>query len=112
MLIEHVDAAESFDGKRDDGLHLLELAHVGEQRGDLPPCSAKRGEASHRAQAWLTSLSTRSVAGSPANWRDRAAPERSAGSGDDDGASVLRSCEPIALLRLYRSLYRSLQYTA
>ena len=52
----------------------VEVAHVGQagwRRADARPGSPARVASS---EAWLTSLSTRSVSGSPANWCDSARP--------------------------------------
>ena len=85
---QHVEAAEALDGPGDDGLDLGEVADVGQQRSRPAPARRGRPATVASSDGALTSLSTRSVSGSPAKWAESARAERAARAGDDDDPSA------------------------
>ena len=84
---QHVEAAEALDRPRDHGLDLGEVAHVGQQRLDRPPRRRRGRPTVASSDGALTSLSTRSVPGSPASRRDTAAPSAPPAPSDGDDPS-------------------------
>ncbi len=74
LLISTSSRPKRSTAERDDGFDVGDLADVGGQRLDRAAMLRQAVARVASSDGALTSLSTTSVSGSPANWRDSAAP--------------------------------------